>query len=111
MSSPGLRPIDKKSLAALGEAIFHDRRTLQARSHRVFVIFDYVYDRKLEERSHVQRLIEAALVHGAIAEEAKCGALETFVFDPVGEAEAERSLAADNAVAAPVILVRCEEMH
>ena len=107
----GLRPVDEEGFPALGEAGLDHRGTLEARAHRVFVVLDDVDDREIEKGRHVQRLVEAALVHRAIAEEAERSTLEPLVFNAIGEAETERRLAADDAVSAPVVLVRRKEMH
>ena len=77
----------------------------------VAVVFDNVDDRQLEQRGHVQRLVEAALVHRAVAEEAHGRAFQPLVFQPIGQPEPERRLSADDAVAAPIVLVRREEVH
>ena len=62
-------------------------------------------------RGEVERLVEGALVDRAIAEVAEAAAFAAEVFEAVGEAEAERGLAGDDAVAAPEVLVRREEVH
>ena len=51
------------------------------------------------------------MIDRAIAEEAHGGTFEAFVFQPISQPEPERGLAADDAVAAPVVLVRREEVH
>ena len=106
-----LRPAYRKPLGTLGEAAFESGTPREARAHRVAVVFDDVDHRDVEERRHVQALVEATLVHRAVAHEAHRRALHSLVFQCVGEAEAERRLPADDAVAAPVVFVRREEVH
>ena len=55
--------------------------------------------------------MEGSLIHRAIAEIAEAAAFLAEILEAVGEAETERRLAGDDAVAAPEILVRREEVH
>ncbi len=66
---------------------------------------------RLPERGEVVGLVDGALVDRAVAHEGHAGALQALVLEPVGEAGAERHLAADDAVAAPVVAGGVEEMH
>ena len=66
--------------AALVEVL--DRgRAVEGGAHAVAVVLDDVDDRQVPQRAHVQRLVEGALVDGAVAEEAE--------HDLVGAAQAD----------------------
>lgn len=55
--------------------------------------------------------MHGSLVNRAVAHEAQAAAFEALVFHGIGDASSEWRLAADDAVPAPVILVRREEVH
>ena len=52
-----------------------------------------------------------ALVDRPIAQKAKAAAFQPFVFQTIGQSEAQGGLARDNSVSAPVILIRRKVVH
>jgi hypothetical protein len=103
-------PVHAVALGALGEARA-GRGAFLAGAHRVAVVLDDEDDGQRHERREVVGLVHGALVDGTVAHEGEGGALEALVFEGVGEAGAERDLAADDAVAAPEIARRVEVVH
>ena len=104
-------PHDAVTISTLGEAISHRRGAIEGGAHRVFIILNNVNDGELPKGGEIQRFVVSALVHGAVAHEAERAAFEAMVFEAVGESETERGLAADDAVAAPVIFIRRKKVH
>ena len=82
-----------------------------ARAHRVAVVLDDEHHRQAPQCREVVGLVHRALVGGSVAEEREAGALDAPVFQRVRDSRAERHLAADNAVPAPVVPRRIEEVH
>ena len=104
-----LAPLHVVAGGALGE--FAGRRAGLAGAHRVAVVLDHENDRQVPEGGEVVGLVDGALVDGAVAHERHRGPLQALVLDGVGEAGAERDLAADDAVPAPEIAGRIKIMH
>src|SRR5688500_12966883 len=99
------------SFSTLGEAACVGGGAFLAGAHGVAIVFDDVDHREIPKGGQVEGFVEATLIDGAIAKVAKGGAFETAILETVGQAEAERGLTSDNAVATPVILVGREVMH
>ena len=104
-------PIDLVALGAFGQAGFDRGGTGQTGAHRILVVFDDVDHRDIPERSEVEGLVVDALVDRTVADVGEATAFEVFVFEGVGDAQAERGLSGDDPVAAPEIFVRREEVH
>src|SRR5258708_28417827 len=99
------------SFGSLGQGTFESRRTLLAGTHRIAVVLDDVDDRKLEECSQIQRFVKGTLINSAVSQVTETAALNLLVFDGVGDASAQGSLPTHDAVAAPIPLIRREEVH
>ena len=69
----GLGPFDAERFPALGETVLDHRRTLEAGSHGVTVVFDDVNHGEIKERRHIQRLVKASLIDRAVAEKTEGG--------------------------------------
>src|SRR6185312_8449919 len=82
-----------------------------AGAHRITIVLDDEDDGELPEGGKIVGFVDGTLVDGTVAHERHRGTLEALVLDTVGEAGAEGDLAADDAVAAPVILVGREIVH
>ena len=103
-------PVHAVAVGAAGERLAGGGAFL-ARAHGVLVVLDDEDDRHVPEGGEVERFVDGALVGGAVAHVAKAAALEPLVFEGVGESEAQWGLAADDAVAAPEMFRRGEEVH
>ena len=64
------------------------RRALERGAHPVAVVLDEVDHRQLPERGHVQRLVEGAVVHRGVAEEADADLVAAAILDREGDAVA-----------------------
>ena len=107
----GLLPFDPKGLRPLGETFVDHRGAIKARAHRIFVVLDDVNHRQIEQRRHIETFVKAALIDGAVTEEAQGRARQPFILYAVSESQTQRRLTSDDAVSAPEILVRREKVH
>ncbi len=106
-----LFPFDGEPRSAFGEAGWVGAGAAEAGAHGVPVILDDVDDGKVPERGEVEAFVEATLVDSTVAHETHGCSGEAFVFEAVGETETERCLTSNDAVTAPVVFVRSEEVH
>ena len=99
------------AFGALREAARVGGRAFLGSAHRVAVVLDDEDDREVPEGGQVVGFMDRALVDGAVTHVDEAATLQSHVFDGVGEAGAEGGLAPDDAVAAPVVLIRGEVVH
>ena len=97
------------AFSAFGE--FAGGGTGLAGAHGITVVLDDENAGKVPERGEIVGLVHGALVDGAIAHERHGRAFVALIFYAVSEAHSEGDLAADDAVAAPVIALGRKEMH
>src|SRR5262249_48364935 len=81
------------------------------RPHGVLIVLDHVDNRQLPQASHVEALVDLALVRRAVSKirDADLAVLRITVRE--SDAGAEWNLRTDNAVAAIEILLAAEHMH
>ncbi len=96
--------------AALVE-VLHRGRAVERRAHAVAVVLDDVDHGQVPERAHVQRLVEGAFVHGAVAEEAEDDLVGLAQADAVAHAGGDGQVAAHDAVPAEVAPRHVVEVH
>ena len=110
-----VHPVDPAARNAEGRAplmeLGHRRRALHRRAHGVLVVLDHEEHRKLPERRHVEGLEDLALVGRAVAEIGDGNPVGGPVLVGEAEADAERHLGADDAVAAVEAALRREQVH
>ena len=91
------------------------RSAADARGHRgahgVAVVLDDVDDRQLPESSHVEALVDLALVGGAVAEIGERDIVIAAVAVGEGKARSERDLGTDDAMTAVEMLLLGEHVH
>ena len=80
----------------------HRRRARRRRRHAVAVVLAHEDDRQLPDRRHVERLVEGALVVGAVAEEGDDDLAGLHALGGQGRADRDRDAAADDAVGAEI---------
>src|SRR6185295_12731979 len=101
---------DAVGLAA-GVEVLHRGGAVHGRAHAVAVVLDDVDDGQVPERAHVEGLVEGALLHRAVAEEAEADLVGLLEADPVAHARRHRQVAAHDAVAAEVAAGHVVEVH
>ena len=104
-----LIPIHVVGLGALAELA--GGGALLGGAHGVAVVLDDEEDGEVPEGGEVVGLVHGALVYGTVAHEGHGGAFFGLILHGVGEAGAEGDLAADDAVAAPVVEFGGEVVH
>lgn len=105
-------PFDFVALCAGGESLVgEDAGAHLAGAHGIPVIFNNVDYGDVPEAGEVEGFVKDPLIDCSIAEVADGTAAQALVFEGVGESQTEGGLARDNAVAAPVALVRRKVVH
>jgi hypothetical protein len=115
LDSNHVHAVDDFGLDAVGGGLGMDvglgLGALESRAHRVTIVLAHEQDRQVPQLAKIERFVEFALGHGALAEEA--GRDVGGVLHPVGERQTagERQAAADNGVAAIEIGGLVEQVH
>mmetsp|Transcript_8789 Transcript_8789/g.19192 ORF Transcript_8789/g.19192 Transcript_8789/m.19192 type:complete len:336 (-) Transcript_8789:361-1368(-) len=103
--------LDPRHVVAARVVVVARRRALLGRAHAVLVVLAHVDQRQLPERRHVERLEELPLVGRAIAIQGPRHTAIALVLVCKGEAGTNRTLGANDAIAAVEVGVRLIHMH
>src|SRR5699024_4272835 len=81
------------------------------RSHRIAVIFNCVDTRKVPVLTHIQRLMQYALINSAITQKTGRNTAVLLVFIGQGNAAAQWNMPAYDTITAPEILIYISKLH
>src|SRR6185437_7144119 len=96
---------------AIIELLGESAGALDRGAHRVMIVLDDIEYGELPQRRHVEALIDLALISRPFAEERDAHGRAAAIFVGEGDAGAERSRRADDAVAAEEVLLHREHVH
>src|SRR5580704_9635457 len=85
--------------------------SLDARTHRILVVFNYIHDRKLPKLRHVEGLVHLPLIGGTVTEIGERHRAVLFVFVRERQSGADGNLRAYDPMAAVEFLLFAEHMH
>src|SRR5690606_8780835 len=111
----GVVAVEGEALDAVGAGALADALDVEGPLHRhrhgVLVVLAVVDDRQVPDGSHVQRLVERALVGRTVAEHHNADLVGTAQLDAQADAYGDGDAAADNAVRAEVVALDVRNVH